>query len=98
MSASSSPSPLPLDTSQLLAAAERGSSLWRDAWLRLRKNRMAVAGGVAVLCLMGLCFLAPFIAPYSFDEQDLDLGAARPGSSHWLGTDTLGRDLFTRLL
>ena len=86
------------DTSQLLAEAEKGTSLGHDAWLRLRRNRMAVAGGVVVLAMMLLSALASVIAPYSYQQQDLALGAVGPRSSHWLGTDTLGRDLFTRLL
>src|SRR5262245_58570891 len=78
--------------------AERGRSLGRDAWLRLRKNRLALAGGIVVALTMALCFLAPVLAPYSYEEQNLALGAVGPRAAHWLGTDTLGRDLFTRLL
>lgn len=78
--------------------AEQGVSLWQDAWFRLRKNKMAV-GGLSVLLLMCLgALLTPWIAPYSYEQQDLVLGAAPPSAQHWLGTDTLGRDLFTRLL
>ena len=86
------------DTSHLLAEAEKGSSLGRDAWLRLSRNHLAVAGGVLVMLLAILSFAAPLIAPYSYEQQDLDLGAVSPRASHWLGTDTLGRDVFTRLL
>ena len=86
------------DTARLLAEAEKGTSLGRDAWLRLRKNRMAVAGGLFVVVISLLCFLAPVIAPYSYRQQDLALGAVGPSARHWLGTDTLGRDLFSRLL
>ena len=72
--------------------------MWQDAWRRLRKNRLAVAG-LAVLCfLVVLALLTPWVAPYSYETQDLDLGAARPSANHWLGTDQLGRDLLTRIL
>ena len=78
--------------------AEQGSSLWKDAWHRLRKNKMAV-GGLFVLILMCIAaLLTPWLAPYSYEEQNLILGAAPPSAQHWLGTDTLGRDLLTRLL
>ena len=77
---------------------ESGTSLWRDAWHRLAKNRLAVFGG-ALLTLLGLaCLFGPFLLPYSYEEQNLALGASRPSAAHWLGTDTLGRDLLVRLL
>lgn len=80
------------------AAIETGRSLWRDAFVRLRKNKLAVLGAVILVVLMVLSLLAPIIAPYSFEEQNLELGATPPSSAHWLGTDTLGRDQLTRIL
>lgn len=76
---------------------EHGSSLWRDAWHRLRKNHLAVFGSLVVILLAVLCLVGPFFAP-SYQEQNLDLGAVGPNAHHWLGTDTLGRDLFSRIL
>lgn len=55
-------------------------------------------GVILVIVLAGLSLLAPVIAPYEYEDQDLILGAAPPSGEHWLGTDVLGRDLFTRLL
>ena len=95
------PTPAPDTTAAAahpLDQAEPGQSLWRDAWLRLRKNKMAVAGAILIAGLMAASLLAPLIAPYSYEEQDLALGTARPSLRHWLGTDTLGRDVLTRLL
>lgn len=77
---------------------EQGSSLWHDASLRLRKNKMAMFGLIMLLSLVVISLLTPFIAPYSYETQNLDLGASPPSSSHWLGTDVLGRDLLTRLM
>ena len=79
-------------------SAEQGTSLGHDAWLRLRKNKMAMAGGIIVIFLMLVSFLAPVIAPYSYEAQDLNLYAVKPQAHHWFGTDTLGRDVLTRLL
>lgn len=80
------------------AAPEQGSSLWHDAWLRLRKNRLAVAGLLFLVFVAVACLLGPVFSPYGYEEQRLDLGASPPGARHWLGTDTLGRDLLVRTL
>ena len=81
-----------------LVDAEDGSSLWQDAWLRLKKNRAAVAGGVVLITMVILALLTPLIAPYSYEAQNLDLGASPPSAAHWLGTDIFGRDLLTQIL
>jgi oligopeptide transport system permease protein len=80
------------------AAPEQGSSLWQDAWLRLRKNRLAVAGLFFLVFVAVTCLLGPLFSPYGYEEQRLDLGASPPSAQHWLGTDTLGRDLLVRTL
>lgn len=77
---------------------EAGHSLWQDAWLRLRKNKLAVGGGVFILVLALASFLSPLIAPHSYDAQNLASGATSPSWQHWLGTDDLGRDLLSRIL
>jgi oligopeptide transport system permease protein len=76
---------------------ERGHSLWSDAWHRLRRNRVALGGGILLVVLAVACAAGPFFSQ-SYEEQNLDLGAAAPSSAHWLGTDTLGRDLLARTL
>jgi oligopeptide transport system permease protein len=77
---------------------EAGNSLWHDAWLRLRKNRLAVFGLWTLVVVSLACVIGPLLMRYGYEEQNLDLGASRPGGAHWLGTDTLGRDLLVRLL
>ena len=77
---------------------ERGSSPGRDAWHRLQRNRLAVAGGIMLLVLTVLCVAGPWFLRATYQEQNLDLGATPPSAAHWLGTDTLGRDLLVRLL
>ncbi len=78
--------------------AEDGASLWHDAWLRLKKNRAAVTGGVVLAIMVVLAVLTPWIAPYGYEAQNLDLGATPPSAAHWLGTDIFGRDLLTQIL
>ena len=78
--------------------AEQGSSLWHDAWLRLRKNKLALFGGGVLLFMLVVALLTPWIAPYNYEAQNLDLGASPPSSQHWLGTDIFGRDVLTQIM
>ena len=78
--------------------AEKGSSLWHDAWLRLRKNKLALFGGSVLLFMIVVALLTPWIAPYSYEAQNLDLGASLPSAAHWLGTDIFGRDVLTQIM
>ncbi|HBO13098.1 MAG TPA: peptide ABC transporter permease [Halieaceae bacterium] len=81
-----------------LQQAEAGTSLWQDAWVRLRRNRLAVFGLVVMVVLILLALFTPWVAPYAYDAQNLDLGATPPSAAHWLGTDVFGRDLLTQIL
>ena len=64
--------------------AEQGTSLWQDAWLRLRKNRLALFG-LVVLVFIVIALLTPWIAPYAYDAQNLDLGATPPSAAALAG-------------
>jgi len=86
------------EASHLLEAAEQGTSLWQDAWLRLRKNRMAVFGFVVVTLISLASIFGPFLVKYSYEENNLDRVTEPPSTEHWLGTDKLGRDQFSRVL
>jgi len=77
---------------------ERGASLWQDALRRLAKNALALIGFIVVCVMVTLALLTPWIAPYAYDAQDLQIGAVGPCAQHWCGTDHLGRDLLTRIL
>ncbi|MDZ4858639.1 MAG: ABC transporter permease subunit [Candidatus Hydrogenedentes bacterium] len=77
---------------------EAGTSLWRDAWRRLRKNHLATFALVVLILILFVVVIGPWISPYSYETQDRELGAAPPTAKNWFGTDTLGRDLFTRIL
>jgi oligopeptide transport system permease protein len=78
--------------------AEKGTSLWEDAWRRLRKNRLALAGLLVLGAFVTIAILTPWIAPYAYDAQNLNLGATPPSAAHWLGTDVFGRDLLTQIM
>ena len=74
------------------------NSLWNDAFRRLIANRAAVASACILIILILAALFAPWIAPHSYSYQNLDLGATPPSGEFLLGTDTLGRDLLSRIL
>lgn len=79
-----------------------GGGLWHDAFQRLRRSPAAIVGVVMIAILVFLAIFAPFIAPYSPTEQNLDAIAAGccpgPSREHLLGVDDLGRDELSRLI
>jgi len=73
-------------------------SLWGDAWRRLLRNKLAVAGLIMVVILAFAAAFGPFLTPYDFLSQDLSARNAGPSLHHLFGTDDLGRDVFSRVL
>ena len=72
--------------------------MWKQTFKRLAKNPMAMLGLGIVLFLVLISFLAPFITTYTYTDMDLKAMNKGPSAKHWFGTDSLGRDLFSRLL
>jgi peptide/nickel transport system permease protein len=85
-------------TAERLLRAPRARSLWSDAWRRLARNRMALLGLAIIAVMVFLALFGSWITPYDPNRQDLDSVAARPSATHWLGTDQLGRDYFSRIV
>lgn len=77
---------------------EPATSLWRDAWRRLRQNKLAVAGLVVIVLLALTAVFGPYFSPYDFLSQDLNSRNMGPTFAHWLGTDDLGRDVLSRII
>jgi oligopeptide transport system permease protein len=85
-------------TIEKIDAMPKGVSLWDDAWIRLKKNKLAMIGLFFLMLMIILCLFAPLLTIYGYEEQDLRLGATSPSLTHLLGTDTFGRDMLTRVL
>lgn len=71
---------------------------WGEVWARLRRKRLAMISLGVIVLIYGAGILAPWIAPYSFTEQNLDRGLEGPSWDHLMGTDRLGRDMLSRSL
>jgi peptide/nickel transport system permease protein len=73
-------------------------SIWTQAWKRFRSNRLAMGGLVVLTAFILIAIFAKQIAPYKPDRIDLLNVDAPPGGGHILGTDLIGRDVFSRLI
>ncbi len=73
-------------------------SMAAEVFGRFITKRIAVTGAVILLIVITLCLLAPVIAPYDYDAQDIMNKFQTPSREHLCGTDNLGRDIFSRLL
>ncbi|MCY9589627.1 ABC transporter permease [Paenibacillus chitinolyticus] len=70
---------------------------WRQALRKFRRHKLAAAGSVVTLLLIAAALLAPAIVPYD-PKEVTGVFSAAPSAEHWLGTDQVGRDVFSRLV
>ena len=71
-------------------------SYWANVWRRLRSNKLAMLGLILIVLLVIMAIIGPYINGYTYYEQNFTKKNLHPNASHWFGTDSLGRDLFTR--
>jgi oligopeptide transport system permease protein len=101
VSDTSLPAPGSASPAELLAGAReevRSSSLWRDAWRRLLRNKLAVAGGLTVVLLCLVAIFADWLAPYPYTKPNFGRIYEFPSREFPFGTDQLGRDVFSRMI
>jgi peptide/nickel transport system permease protein len=79
-----------------LAGAPR--PLRHDVWRRFRRNRAAMVGLAFIALLALVAIFAPLIAPYSITDRATGQFRQGPSADHWFGTDTIGRDVFSRIV
>ena len=70
---------------------------WQNAWQKLRRDPLAMAGIVVIILMILLAIFGPLIQPYTYDGQDYSAINQTPNAQHWFGTDKYGRDLFVRV-
>jgi len=76
----------------------KASTLYKDAWKRLKKNKLALFAFAAIVVIIIIAIFAPLIAPYAPETIDLKNMNNGPMEGHLLGTDSLGRDLLSRII
>src|SRR3954464_15077708 len=82
----------------------RARSLWIDAWLRLRRNKVAVVSVVVLVVLAIIAVTYPILQPDSYRQIVRDPVTHRvipnqpPSPAHWFGTDSQSRDVFSRVM
>lgn len=86
-------------TAKVVAAESAIRTPWSEFWRKFRKQHVALGAGIFVLLLIVVAIAAPHIVPYDpenfFDYDALNAG---PSAAHWFGVDSLGRDIFSRIL
>jgi oligopeptide transport system permease protein len=70
---------------------------WRDAWRRLRKNKLAMFGLIMLCLLMLLSIFGPIFSKFDYATQNYEIKNLGPSAEHWFGTDDFGRDLWVRV-
>jgi len=73
-------------------------SPWLQAWRALRQNRLAMLCLILLVVMAVWCVVGPYYSPWRDDATDALMINKAPNAEHWLGTDFLGRDVYTRLL
>jgi len=84
------------DSNQILK--RRMHSPFVQVVLRILGNPPATLGALIIIAMILTAIFAPFIAPYPYDLQNLDAVTQAPSAAHWFGTDSLGRDMFSRVV
>ncbi|MEY8414898.1 dipeptide transport system permease protein [Tissierella praeacuta DSM 18095] len=70
---------------------------WPDVWRRLKQNKLAMTGLIIIALMIFMSIVGPLINGFSYFQQDYAKINLHPNSTHWFGTDELGRDQFTRV-
>ncbi|GGG03680.1 ABC transporter permease [Paenibacillus abyssi] len=89
--------PLAKDSQSMDVVVRPSINFWQDAWRRLKKNKLAMAGLIILVLLLLMAIFAPLFSKFSYYTQYLDDRNVRPNGVNFFGTDEFGRDLWTRV-
>jgi oligopeptide transport system permease protein len=89
--------PVEIDSEAGEAIVRPSISFWQDVMRRLLKNKVAMFGLACILTVLIFSIVAPLLSPYEYSNTDYANINSLPSAEHWFGTDTLGRDLWTRV-
>ncbi|OWZ83694.1 ABC transporter permease [Natranaerobius trueperi] len=73
------------------------TTYWQDAWRRLKKNKVAIVALCILSFIIIMCLIGPYLTPYEYNIGEVSNNNEPPSKEHWFGTDSLGRDIFTRV-
>ena len=86
-----------LDRNELIKQSAKKDSYWRGVWRRLKNNKLAMVSLVILIIIVLACIFVPMFSPYEMYQTTTAEASLPPSAKHLLGTDKIGRDLFTRL-
>lgn len=87
------------DVNKKNTVVNKNSSYWGEVFHRLKKNNMAMLSLFILIVIIALCIIVPMVSPYAIETTNMEnaIRDQKPSNEHLLGTDKIGRDLFTRL-
>lgn len=85
------------DRKEAEVIARPSTTYWQDVWRRLKANKVAMGSLIFIGLLIVMAIVGPHLSGYTYSDQVLELKNTPPGAQYWFGSDTLGRDLFTRV-
>ncbi|MFB5266198.1 ABC transporter permease [Paenibacillus enshidis] len=85
-----------VDQKQSEVIQRESLSAWRDAWLRLQQNKLAMTSLFVLALIVLMSIIGPHLLPYDFYTNNLMNTNKAPSAEHWFGTDDLGRDMWVR--